>query len=110
MVMEYLTKERIKELYYAVVLQAVRDYKSIAHCVLTGKKNRVVLTDADKEKMVFELRSIERFFNSEFCWNLTHIRGDVIIDNLRKQVEDGDIYLEGDNVKWRRRRPDDNTR
>lgn len=65
--------ENYKELANAVVLQAVRDYR---HALAVENE--------------YYIRKLEKFFRSEWFKILANLDGEMIIERLRQEKENGD--------------------
>ena len=69
-------KEFYEDLSNAIVLQAVKDYRSaLAGGSVNGRDNKSVIAEC------------ERFFRSEWFSVLTNVDGMIIISNIRKEFE-----------------------
>lgn len=69
--------EIYQELYNAIVLQAVTDYRNALRDISYDRKS--------PEDVVIEC---ERFFRSEYFAQLTKVPGKYLIEKIRKEVED----------------------
>lgn len=67
----FMLRDGIKELCYAIVLQAIEDYK-------------IALDMND----TIEINNIEKFFMSEWCEYLCNMHGSYIIKGVKKQYEE----------------------
>ena len=66
----------IENLSNAIVLQAVKDYRSaLSGCNVNGRDSKSVIEEC------------ERFFQSEWFNVLTNVDGMIIIANIRKEFE-----------------------
>ena len=70
-----------ERLAYDIILRAVADYRRLAKQKLYGRAERL------RQK---EIESIERFFMSEWFQALSAIDGKVVLEQLRKEVQDID--------------------
>lgn len=70
--------ENYENLANAVVLQAVRDYRTALKALKLNPSNR---------SAQIETESIERFFRSDWCKVLTSVDGEMLIRALRKEVD-----------------------
>lgn len=61
----------------AIILQAVRDYRTTLKCLKRNSCNR----DADRRK-----NEIERFFRSQLFTVLTSVDGEMLIRSLHEEV------------------------
>lgn len=75
--MQDVERELYQELYNAIVMQAVTDYRNAlkgnSYC---GKPSKLVVVEC------------ERFFRSEYFSMLTKVPGEYLIERIRKEVED----------------------
>lgn len=62
----------------AIILQAVRDYRTALKCLKKNPWNR----DAEGNK-----NEIQRFFRSQLFTVLTSVDGEMLIRSLRKEVD-----------------------
>ena len=62
----------------AIILQAVKDYRSALKCLKVNPRNRTAMADKDE---------IERFFRSQWFSALTSIDGETLIRSLTKEVD-----------------------
>lgn len=62
----------------AIILQAVRDYRTTLKCLKNNPWNR----DADRKK-----NEIERFFRSQLFTVLTSVDGELLICSLHEEVD-----------------------
>ena len=75
--MQDCTDEAYQELYNAIVLQAVTDYRKALAGISYGKQS--------PEDVVKEC---EQFFRSVYFSRLTKVSGEYLIEKLRKEVQD----------------------
>lgn len=69
--------EPYKELAMAIIMQAVKNYRSAARKYKKGK---------DKEKHKATMDEIENFFRSEWFGVLTDIEPELILNRLREEI------------------------
>ena len=61
----------------AIILQAVRDYRTALKCLKLNPNNRKALSDKEE---------IERFFRSKWYSTLTSVDGEVLIRSLSEEA------------------------
>ena len=61
-----------------IVRQAVDDYRQL----LRGKRICI------EHSIEYSMSEIERFFESDFCYSIIKIDGNIILNRLRKEYED----------------------
>lgn len=66
------------ELANAIILQAVKDYRSALRCLSVNPHNHTA--EADKNE-------VERFFRSQWFSMLTAIDGEMLIRSLREEAD-----------------------
>ena len=69
--------EPFENLAYAIIMQAVADYRKYMEKIKAGKN----VNDS-----VSEIQSIERFFRSEWYDALSPVDGEYLIEQLRKET------------------------
>jgi hypothetical protein len=63
----------------AIILQAVKDYRTALKCLKANQRNRAALADRNE---------IERFFRSQWFSVLTDVDGESLIRSLTKEVDE----------------------
>jgi hypothetical protein len=62
----------------AIILQAVRDYRTALKCLKANPRNKTALADKDE---------VERFFRSDWFSVLTSVDGEMLIRSLQEEVD-----------------------
>jgi hypothetical protein len=63
----------------AIILQAIKDYRTALKCLKANLRNRVASADRNE---------IERFFRSQWFSVLTDVDGESLIRSLTKEVDE----------------------
>ena len=62
----------------AIILQAVRDYRTALKCLKANPRNKATYADKDE---------VERFFRSDWFSVLTSVDGEMLIRSLQEEVD-----------------------
>lgn len=73
----YLNIDGINNLRIAIVTQAVKDYKT-AYAKIRKDPNDYIATE--------QIKSLEKFFRSEYCYLLSGCDGEALIHGLRERL------------------------
>ena len=71
------SKKNYENLANAIILQAVRDYRTALKCLKLNPNNRKALSDKEE---------IERFFRSKWYSTLTSVDGEMLIRSLSEEA------------------------